>query len=210
MIGIPLFITFEGPEGSGKSTLLRGIAARLEQENIALICTKEPGGTPVGERIREVVLLEPDLEIEPLTEFLLYSASRAQIVRKVIKPALGAGQWVLCDRYFDSSLAYQGYGRGLDARILEEITSLATQGLKPHLTFLLDLDPEEGLERVALRGQKDRLERADMGFHRRVRAGFLELAQHQPERFYVLDARKSPLELLEETWGVLKATVGLD
>jgi dTMP kinase len=210
MIGIPLFITFEGPEGSGKSTLLRGMASRLEQKNIALIQTKEPGGTPVGERIREVVLLEPDLEIEPLTEFLLYSASRAQIVRKVIKPALGAGQWVLCDRYMDSSLAYQGYGRGLDARILEEISYEATQGLKPHLTFLLDIDPEEGLERVALRGQKDRLERADLDFHRRVRAGFLQLAHYSPERFYILDARKTPLELLEESWGVLKATVGID
>lgn len=183
----PLLITFEGPEGAGKSTQLARLAARLEEQGVAHIITREPGGTPLGTRVREV-LLDPGLSIDPLPEFLLYSASRAQLVRDVIRPALARGEAVLCDRYADSSLAYQGAGRGLAGSLLAALTREVTGGLTPHLTVLLDLDPALGLARAARRGQPDRLERAALVFHRRVRQGFLDLAAREPGRFLVLDA----------------------
>ncbi len=187
-----IFITFEGPEGAGKSTQARRLSDRLEAAGHAVLTTREPGGTPLGDRIRQIVLLEPDLEVAPIAEFLLYSASRAQIVRDVIRPALDNNQVVIVDRYSDSTLAYQGYGRGLNLDFLREVTWEATGGLRPHITVLLDLDPELGLSRAAQTGTLDRLERADLGFHRRVRAGFLELARLEPERFLVMNATDDP------------------
>ncbi len=187
-----VFITFEGPEGAGKTTQARRLSDRLEAAGHAVLTTREPGGTNLGDRIRQIVLLEPDLEIAPIAEFLLYSASRAQIVADVIRPALDNNQVVIVDRYSDSTLAYQGYGRGLNLDFLREVTWEATGGLRPHITVLLDLDPELGLGRAAQTGTLDRLERADLGFHRRVRAGFLELARLEPERFLVLNALDHP------------------
>ncbi len=187
-----IFITFEGPEGAGKSTQARRLVASLEAAGHAVLSTREPGGTPLGDRVRQIVLLEPDLEIAPVAEFLLYSASRTQIVRDVIRPALDDNKAVIVDRYSDSTLAYQGYGRGLNLDFLREVTWEATGGLRPHITVLLDLDPEIGLRRAAQTGALDRLERADLGFHRRVRAGFLELAQLEPERFLIVDALEHP------------------
>ena len=192
-----LFLTLEGPEGAGKSTLGRELAQRLRERGYEVLETREPGGTAVGTRIREIVLLDLTLEIDPLTEFLLYSASRAQLVREVIKPALASGMVVLCDRYADSSMAYQGYGRGLERRMLEDITYEATAGLRPNLTFLLDVDPAEGLRRASHKGGLDRLEQADLSFHTRVRAGFLELAAAEPERFAVLDGSEPAGLVLE-------------
>ncbi|ADV68023.1 dTMP kinase [Deinococcus maricopensis] len=189
-----LFITFEGPEGAGKSTQVRALTAHLAALGVPHTLTREPGGTPFGTRVRDV-LLDPTLQIDPLPEFLLYSASRAQLVTDVIRPALARGEVVICDRYFDSSLAYQGGGRGLSSELLRRITHEATGGLTPHLTFLLDLDPSVGLGRVAARGQPDRLERADLDFHTRVRARFLDLAAAEPARFEVLDATR-PQEAL--------------
>lgn len=197
-----LFITLEGPEGAGKTTQLARLEARLRAAGQAVTVTREPGGTPLGTRVREVVL-DPAVEIEPLGEFLLYSASRAQLVREVLRPALERGETVLCDRYADSSLAYQGAGRGLSLPLLRQITAEVTGGLTPGLTVLLDLDPALGLQRAARRGQPDRLEQADLNFHRRVRQGFLDLAHAEPHRFLVLDATRPEDELEAEIWAAV-------
>ena len=193
-----IFIAFEGPEGAGKSTQLRLLAERLRASGLRPLVTKEPGGTPVGERIREVVL-DPLLEVAPLSEFLLYSASRAQLVRNVIRPALDAGQLVLCDRFTGASVAYQGYGRGLPLKLINAVTQSVTAGLKPDLTLLFDLEAEVGLARVARRGQKDRLEQADPAFHGRVREGFLRQAETDPG-WVTLDASLSQTELQTLVW----------
>ena len=202
-----LFITLEGPEGAGKTTQLARLEARLRAAGQAVTVTREPGGTPLGTRVREVVL-DPAVEIEPLGEFLLYSASRAQLVRDVLRPALERGETVLCDRYADSSLAYQGAGRGLSLPLLRQITAEVTGGLTPGLTVLLDLDPALGLQRAARRGQPDRLEQADLTFHRRVRQGFLDLAHAEPHRFLVLDATRPEDELEAEIWAAVSKKLG--
>ncbi len=199
-----LFISFEGPEGAGKSTQIAHLLRHLESESVPHTATREPGGTPLGTRVRDV-LLDPELTIDPLPEFLLYSASRAQLVTNVIRPALGRGEVVVCDRYADSSLAYQGFGRGLNAGLLRGITAAATGGLWPDLTVLLDLDPVIGLERAARRGQPDRLEQADLTFHQRVRQGFLKLAEAEPERFLVLDAILDEADLEETIWEAVQS-----
>lgn len=202
--GSGLFVSFEGPEGAGKSTQIGRLLRRLETAGWPHTVTREPGGTPLGTRVREV-LLDPDLTIDPLPEFLLYSASRAQLVANVIRPALGRGEVVICDRYADSSLAYQGAGRGLDGELLRGITAAATGGLWPHLTVLLDLEPKLGLERAARRGQPDRLERADLAFHQRLRQGFLALAAAEPDRFMVLDATRNEVELDHAVWAAVQS-----
>ncbi|CAM3651211.1 dTMP kinase [Deinococcus frigens] len=197
--GHGLFLSFEGPEGAGKSTQIARLAWHLEAAGQAPTITREPGGTPLGTRVRDV-LLDPELTIDPLPEFLLYSASRAQLVTNVIRPALDRGKVVVCDRYADSSLAYQGFGRGLDAALLRGITAAATGGLWPDLTVLLDLDPVIGLQRAARRGQPDRLEQADLTFHQRLRQGFVQLAEAEPDRFLVLDATLAEAELERMIW----------
>jgi len=202
-----LFITFEGPEGAGKSTQVQRLQARLAQHGVPHLITREPGGTPFGTRVRELVLLDTELDIHPLSEFLLYSASRAQLVRDVIEPALARGEVVVCDRYADSSLAYQGFGRGLPREFLNTVTWEVTRGLTPHLTFLLDLDPETGLQRAAAKGAHDRLERADLAFHERVREGFMTLASAHAERFVVLDAMLPAAELEEHVWSLVSRTL---
>lgn len=202
------FITFEGPEGAGKTTQITHLTRHLDVAGVPHLLTREPGGTPLGTRVREVVL-DPALHIDPLPEFLLYSASRAQLVQDVIGPALARGEVVVCDRYADSSLAYQGAGRGLDAGLLRSVTRAATGGLTPALTVLLDLDPRLGLERAAARGQPDRLEQADLGFHDRVRAGFLALAAGEPDRFLVLDATRPADDLARTIWDAVRARLAL-
>jgi dTMP kinase len=177
----------------------------LERAGYAVTLTREPGGTPLGDAVRNVVLLNLDLEVAPLAEFLLYSASRTQLVRDVIAPALQAQHVVICDRYGDSSLAYQGYGRGLPLPFLREVTWEATGGLRPHVTVLLDLEPGLGLARASSRGAKDRLELADLAFHQRVRNGFLELASLEPERFLVVDGAL-PEQVIHEQ--ILAAVAG--
>lgn len=199
-----LFITLEGPEGAGKTTQLARLEARLRGTGRRVTVTREPGGTPLGLRVREVVL-DPALDMGPLSEFLLYSASRAQLVQDVLRPALERGDVVLCDRYFDSSLAYQGAGRGLPLALLRDLTREVTGGLTPDLTLLLDLDPALGLERAAQRGQPDRLEKADLAFHKRVRAGFLQLAQAEPQRFAVLDAAQGADAVEAELWAAVES-----
>jgi len=196
-----MFIVFEGPEGAGKSTQIQHLAKNLEQAGHELLVTKEPGGTPAGDAIR-TTLLNPDLEINPLSEFLLYSASRAQLVQDVLIPALAEEKTVLCDRYFASSLAYQGYGRGLQLDFLKDISEKATQGLVPDITLLLDIEPEKGLQRVASRGAKDRLEQADLAFHKRMRNGFLELSKDMPN-WFVVNAEQTVEDLEKDIWSII-------
>jgi dTMP kinase len=180
-----VLIAFEGVEGAGKSTQLDLLRCELERRGHEVVVTREPGGTPVGERVR-ALLLDPAVELDPRAEALLFAAARAQLVARVIRPALERGAVVLCDRYLDSSLAYQGEARGLGRGPVQEVNRLATGGLLPDLVVLLDLDPAEGFDRRAER--RDRIEVEDLGFHRRVRDAFRELAAGDPDRFAVIDA----------------------
>ncbi len=199
-----LFVTFEGGEGSGKSTQIARLAARLEAAGIAPLRTREPGGTPLAERVRDV-LLDPGGAPEPLAEALLMEAARADLVARVLRPALAAGRVILCDRYDDSTLAYQGAGRGLDPDMLATLNRIATGGLVPDLTLLYDIDPGRGLERRSGSGREmNRLDRESRAFHERVRARFLELAAARPERFVVLDATEPEADLERHAWEVLE------
>ena len=197
-----LFVVFEGPEGSGKSTQIELLSRRLSAMGTLPLLTREPGGTPAGDAIRRV-LLDVSLDIEPLTEFLLLAASRAQHTRDVIRPALEAGRLVICDRYTGASVAYQGYGRGLAPAVIGNVNELATGGLKAHLTVLLDIEPAQGLLRVLERGGRDRLESADIEFHRRVREGFLRQAE-QDDTWVVFDALLPERELAARIWSVVE------
>lgn len=188
-----IFVTFEGGEGCGKTSQVELFRRFLAGKGLPHRVTREPGGTLLGEAVRRV-LLEPRGEpVDPVAEALLFAACRAQLVREVIRPALEGGLVVVCDRFVDSSLAYQGYGLGVDLDFLGEINRVATQGLSPDLTFLLDMDVGAAAARAAARdGSPDRIAARDAGFHERVRAGYLRLADMQPERFCVLDASADP------------------
>jgi dTMP kinase len=194
-----VFLTLEGPEGSGKTSQACLLVQYLRGEGYEVLLTREPGGTPIGDQIR-AVLHDPDnTAMVPRAEFLLYSASRAQLVQEVIRPALAGGTLVVCDRYYDSSLAYQGYGRGLDLATLQQVTRFAIGDLVPDLTVCLDIAPEEGLQRRLLGGEEwNRLDREALEFHRRVRAGYLELAASEPGRWVVVDASRSVEEVQAE------------
>jgi dTMP kinase len=195
-----LFVTFEGGEGSGKSTQVARLAARLRAHGLDPLVTREPGGTPVGEGIR-AVLLDHERRPAPMTEALLMVAARAQLTETVLRPAVAAGRIVLCDRYGDSTLAYQGGGRGLDAAMLAGWNRAATGGLVPDLTLLFDVAPDLGLERRhAAAGATNRLDREPAEFHARVRARYLELAAAEPSRWVVLDASVSTDELEARVW----------
>ena len=185
-----MFITFEGPEGGGKTSAMSRLAAWLSEQTLSVVTTREPGGTQLGERIRSL-LLDGD-EAGPLASLLLFEAARAQLVSSVIRPALQQGAIVLCDRFADSTLAYQGYGDGMPADDISVLNRLATGGLVPDLTFLLDIDPAEGLRRRGRAGDLNSMDRRDLDFHRRVREGFLALAAQEQERWLVLDAAESP------------------
>jgi dTMP kinase len=189
-----LFLTFEGVEGSGKSSRCRDLLEALRQRRCETVFTREPGGPDISERIREL-LLDPGLTVPPVTELMLYFAGRAANVDLVVRPGLGRGAVVLCDRYGDATMAYQGYGRGLPLDGIRTANRLATGGLEPHLTVLMDLDPGEGFRRMSSSGRKlDRIEMEDLAFHRRVREGYLELAAGEPERFLVVDGMLAPGE----------------
>lgn len=190
-----MFITLEGPEGSGKTEQLELLANELEQAGIPVVKTREPGGTPIGDQIRFTILDVNNTAMVDRTEALLLQASRAQLVEEVIKPHLAAGELVICDRYADSTLAYQGYGHQNDLAVLREIIKYATGGLQPDLTVLMDINPVVGLKRRTEAGELNRLDALDIQFHRRVRAGYLELAGRDPERWKVINAERTREEI---------------
>lgn len=195
-----LFITFEGGEGSGKTTQLKALLAYLRSAGRDVSETRDPGGTPIGRRIRALLLDPENAGLAPAAELFLYEASRTQLVHEVIRPALARGRIVLCDRFTDSTVAYQGYGRGLDLALIARLNALATEGLHPDLTFFLDLDPAAGLLRAAQRvadrqERRDRIEEEVLAFHQRVRSGYRAIAAAEPERVVVLDAARDTAEI---------------
>ena len=181
-----LFITFEGGEGCGKSTQSRLLLKKLKQQDIPAVLTHEPGGTALGDEIRKALKRKRDSFISPQAELFLLAASRVQLLAEIIRPALEEGKVVVCDRFTHSTLVYQGYGRGLDLTTVETVNNIATQDLKPDLTILLDISPEQGLARK--RSLKDRFELEDLSFHRRVREGYLKMAAAEPDHWLVIDA----------------------
>ncbi|HWU75942.1 MAG TPA: dTMP kinase [Rhodanobacter sp.] len=191
------FISLEGGEGAGKSTLLAGLCEGIERHGIELVRTREPGGTGIGEAVRAIVLDPARGELAAETELLLMFASRAQLVREVIEPALSGGRWVLCDRFADASYAYQGGGRGQPAARIAELEGWACAGLQPDLTLLLDLPVATGRARAAGRGDVDRIEAEADGFFERVRTTYRERAAAEPRRFRIIDAGQSPEHVLQ-------------
>ena len=188
-----MFITLEGPEGSGKSTQIPRLVERLRSGGYNVLALREPGGTFISDAVRRILLDFGSGNIDARSELLLYCASRAQLVAEKIRPHLAGGGMVVCDRYADSTLAYQGYGRGLDIQVLRTILGFATHGISPDLTLLLDLDVSTGLGRKSNLEEWNRLDAESIGFHRRVRAGYLELAAQEPGRWKVIDAAQ-PIE----------------
>lgn len=187
-----MFISFEGPEGSGKTTQLPQLAQFLSEAGYTVFSTREPGGTSIGDQIRQVLLANQNTEMHPRSEILLFQASRAQLVEQEIQPRIGRGEIVLCDRYADSTIAYQGYGHRVDLAQLRGIVDFATGGLKPDLTLLLDLDVAVGLTRRQKDGGINRLDAFELAFHERVRAGYHELAAAEPDRWVIIDAAQPP------------------
>lgn len=190
-----LFITLEGPEGSGKSSAIKIIKEKLEELGYQIVMTREPGGTPISEQIRNVILDKENTKMDPKTEALLYAASRRQHLVEKIWPSLKEGKIVFCDRYLDSSLSYQGYARGLGVDEILQVNSYATESTFPDLTLLFDIEPELGLERINKNKDREvnRLDVEKISFHHKVRQGYLELAERFKDRFVVIDASK-PLE----------------
>lgn len=198
-----IFISIEGPDGSGKSTQIENIKDFFKEKNIDIVFTREPGGTPIGERIRDIILDVNCKEMCNMTEALLYAASRAQHVNEVIRPALEAGKVVICDRFVDSSLAYQGYGRGLGDSV-RVINEYAISGYMPDITFMMELDPEVGISRMINRGKLDRLEEEKVSFHKKVFSGYLELEKKYPDRIVAIDASRSIEEIKKDIYEKLE------
>lgn len=192
-----MFITLEGPEGSGKSSQLPLLAEFLRARGHDVICTREPGGTKIGDQIREVLVRMDNVELHPRTEILLFLSARAQLVEELVLPSLADGKIVICDRYGDSTLAYQGYGHGLDLEKLRMMLQFATNGLKPDLTILLDVDVLVGLKRKKAKDEWNRLDAYEISFHERVREGYHQLAAQDPKRWRIVDAAQSA-ELVQE------------
>jgi dTMP kinase len=187
-----MFVTFEGPDGGGKSTQAALLVDFLRRRGCNVLATREPGGTAIGDQIRLVLSALENTAMHPRTEILLFQASRAQHVEQVIRPHLERGGVVVCDRFADSTLAYQGYGHQVDLMRLRTIVDFATGGLKPDLTLLLDIDVEDGLRRRTKSGEWNRLDAYDLAFHQRVRQGYFELMQQEPGRWVKIDASRSP------------------
>jgi dTMP kinase len=193
-----VLISFEGIEGSGKTTQARLLSEHLSRKGYTTVMTEEPGGTAIGLAIREVLLRVEHAGMSHLTELFLYYASRCQLITQVILPAVEKGRVVITDRFSDSTFAYQGYGRGMDLRVIKEVDDIATGGLKPDLTLLLDIDPERGLKRNKEVNKSDRIELEDIGFHNKVRSGYLAIADSNPQRIRVIDASTDIGEVRKE------------
>lgn len=201
-----MFITFEGGEGSGKSTAIKRIVAQLEKEGYQVVLTREPGGTPISEEIRNVILDKKNTDMDPRTEALLYAASRRQHIVQKILPALKEGKLVLCDRFLDSSLAYQGGARGLGIENVLNVNLFATEGLEPDLTVLFDISPEEGLARIAANSGREinRLDVEKLSFHKKVREAFRTLAKANPKRYAIIDASKNKEAVYQEAYQAIE------
>jgi len=200
-----LFITFEGPDGSGKTTQVKRLTEELRGRGCDVLAVREPGGTPISEQIRDVLHSLNNREMQPRTEILLYCAARAQLVGQIIRPHLQSGGVVLCDRYADSTLAYQGYGRGLDLPTLRMILDFATGGLRPNLTLYLDLDVEAGLKRKKTGGDEwNRMDDLEVAFHRRVHSGYLEMVKQDPARWVVVDAARDAGTIAKDIWEIVE------
>jgi dTMP kinase len=211
MGGSELFVTFEGVEGSGKSTQAALLCRRLEADGLRVVAVEEPGGTELGQRVREIVKHARQVPLVPRSEVLLFLASRAQLVQSVVRPALADGAVVVCDRFSDSTYAYQCYGRGLDLLAVRQANEFAVEGLHPDLTILLDLAPDRGLGRKP-GGEDvawDRFEREEIDFHRRVRDGYLELASQEPGRWHVVDACQPVAQIAEQVLSRVKSALEL-
>ncbi len=193
-----LFITFEGGEGCGKSTHSGLLLKKLEQQNIPVILTHEPGGTALGDELRKALKRKRGSFVSPQAELFLVAASRAQLVAEVIRPALEEGKVVICDRFTHSTMVYQGYGRGLDFTAIQMVNNMATRNLNPDLVIFLDISPERGLARK--RNLKDRFELEDLSFHQRVRAGYVKLAAANPDHWLVIDASLPKEKVAETIW----------
>jgi len=203
------FITFEGPEGSGKSTHISLLRAFLEARGVEVVVTREPGGTLLGEAIRNLLQHDPSDPPVARAEVLLFLACRAQHVERLIRPALEAGKWVLCDRFDDSTMAYQGYARGFDLELLGRVNAFAGNGLRPDLTVLLDVSPETSRARLAARqATPDRIEREQGAFHVKVRDGFLDLARKEPGRFAVVNTERVQEAVSEDVCAAVEGRFG--
>ena len=204
-----MFITFEGPEGSGKSTQLRMLGKRLRGANHPVLETAEPGGTPIGLQIRRVLLDAQNQELSPTAELLLMFAARAQNVDQAILPALGEGRVVICDRFTDSTLVYQGAARGLGAELVYEVDRIACRGLVPALTLVIDIGTEAGLARAHRRNQRTqdvetRMDEQSLEFHRKVRAAYHQLAEDEPKRVRLIDGSRSEAEVAADVWAIVE------
>lgn len=206
--GMSFFISFEGIEGSGKTTQIKLLASRLESLGYDVLITREPGGCPIADQIRRI-LLDPDNDnLDPKAELLLYAAARAQHVAEIILPALEQNRIVLCDRYCDATLAYQGYARGLDLQLVQQLNILAAGMCRPHLTLLLDMQPEHGIERARDRNaanqgpDEGRFEQETLAFHNKVRQGYLKLAEEEPRRIKIVDADGTLEEIAMRIWRI--------
>ena len=195
-----LFIVFEGGEGCGKSTQTRALLRRLSKDGFRAVLTREPGGTRLGERVRRFLKQTGETRISPLAELFLIATARAQLVSEIIRPELEKGKMVICDRFTPSTLAYQGYGRGLNTDSLREVNDIATDGMSPDLIVLLDIPIEDGLGRKKSK-ERDRFESESLAFHARVRRGYLDMAKADPERWLVVDGRLPKKEIEKMIWG---------
>ena len=192
-------VTFEGIDGSGKSTQAVLVADWLREQGVKVLSLREPGGTAIGESIRKILLAKANTAMCMETELLLFSAARAQLIREVIQPALASGSWVVCDRFYDSTTAYQGYGRGIDRSMIHQLQAIATGGLRPDKTFLLDVTIPVALDRLAGRpGKADRLDEEDTDFMVRTREGYLDILREEPDRLIRIDADQTETEIKDQ------------
>lgn len=205
-----MFVSFEGIEGCGKTTQVELLASFLSKRDIPYVVSREPGGTRLGELIRQILLNPAHTEMEPLTELFLYAADRAQHIAQVIRPALESHQWLICDRFADATTVYQGYARDQDLTFIKKLNQMATQGIWPRLSLLLDCPVEIGLERArqrimetAAKGREDRFEQQDLAFHQKVREGYLQIAHQNPDRFKIVDATLEQEQLHQEIIALL-------
>jgi dTMP kinase len=211
---LPLFITFEGVEGSGKTTQIQRLKKYLSQKGIPCKVTREPGGCPIGEKVRKILLNPDHREMVPMSELLLYEAARAQHVKEVIEPFLKKGGIILCDRFSDATFAYQGYGRKIDLEWIERLNHLSSQGIKPDVTFLLDCPSDVGLKRALQRNRtlkqekEERFEKEKIQFHRRVRKGYLNIAKKEPHRVKVIDTRQGEERVFEKIRKIVNDLIG--